>query len=271
MTKPIILVAFASILAVSTVAARPAAAECNCVAVAAEVSASIRDEVARADALYARGDYDAALEIYAAAYAETGDVALLYAQGMAQWQLGASAEARTMLEKYAEAGGDLTFGGRAEAAVSAIDSGVGKAVDLGIGGRGALEAGAGAAVGAGGAVVGGVEGGLRDTTAKPKKVAKGAAIVLGVVAVAAVTVVAYNSIHARRYESVEFDRTSNLSLGAAGVAMGGTAVYLWGLTAATGATAGTCLTEAPPVKTPRRVVAPFAARGGGGLAAALSF
>jgi hypothetical protein len=116
-----------------------------------------------------------------------------------------------------------------------------------------------------------VVGGVTAKAQKPKKVAKGAAILLGVVAVAAVAVVGYNSIHARRYESVEFDQSSNLGLGVAGVAVGGTAIYLWGLTAATGATGATCLTEAPRVRTPRRVVTPFAANGGGGLAAALTF
>lgn len=259
MTKPIILVSLCVAFAISVFHSRPAAAECNCLAVAADVSAAVREDVARADSLYARGDYDAALEIYARAHAETGDAVLLYAQGMAHWQLGAGAEAKAKLEAFVAAGGDAELSARAEAAVSSIDSGVTKAVDLGLGG-------VGGAVGVGGDVVGGV----RAKASKPKKVAKGAAVILAVVAVAAVAVVGYNSIHARKYESVEFDKTSNLSLGVAGVAVGGTAVYLWGLTAAAGATAG-CVTEAPRIKTPRRVVTPFAAQGGGGLAAALTF
>lgn len=262
MTKPIILVSFCVL--VLSLQAAPAAAECNCLAVAGEASASVRDGVARADSLYARGDYDAALELYAKAHADSGDAVLLYAQGMAHWQLGASDEARARFAAFVAAGGDAELRARAEAAVGAIDSGVTKAVDLGVGGVGAF---GGAAVGAGGEVVGGV----RATARKPKKVAKGAAVILGAVAVAAVVVVGYNSLHARKYESVDFDTTSNLSLGVAGVAVGGTAVYLWGLTAAAGATSGTCVTEASPVKMPKRIVTPFAARGGGGLAAALTF
>src|ERR1043165_7108397 len=68
--------------------ARDARAECNCVAVAGEVAASVQAEVAKADGLYARGDFNGALEIYAKAYASSKDPALLYAQGMANWQLG---------------------------------------------------------------------------------------------------------------------------------------------------------------------------------------
>ena len=268
MTKSIIL---AFCVLVLSLRAAPAAAECNCLAVAGEVSASVRDSVAKADSLYARGDYDAALELYAQAHAASGDEVLLYAQGMAHWQMGAAGEARAKFEAFVAAGGDAELRARAEAAVGAIDSGVDTAVDLGggvVGGVvGGVGAAGGAAVGAGADVVGGVT----ATAKKPKKVAKGAAIVLGFVAVAAVVVVGYNSIHARRYESVEFDKSSNLSLGVSAVAVGGTAVYLWGLTAATGATAGSCITEAPRVKTPKRVVTPFAARGGGGLAAALTF
>jgi hypothetical protein len=273
MNRTIMLVTLWVSLVVCALRAAPAAAECNCLAVAGEVSAEVRDVVARADSLYARGDYAAALALYAEAHASSGDAILLYAQGMAHWQLGQADEARARLEAFAALGGDDQLEERAAAAVGAIDSGVQKAVHVGgvvAGGVGGLVgAGASGAVDLGGDVVGGVT--TRLDRPKPKRLAKGAAIFLGVVAVGAVAVVGYNSIHARRYESVEFDGSSNLGLGVAGVAIGGTAVYLWGLTAATGATAGTCLTEAPAPKRPRRVVAPFAARGGGGLAAALTF
>src|SRR6188472_2174386 len=67
-----------ALLVVSFTLARDARAECNCVSVAGDVTAAVQAEVAKADGLYARGDFSAALEIYAKAYATSKDSALLY-------------------------------------------------------------------------------------------------------------------------------------------------------------------------------------------------
>jgi hypothetical protein len=251
------IVSFLSLVIACVVAAPPAAAECNCVAVASEVAAEIRDQVARADALYAAGDYHAALEMYADAYARSQDSALLYAQGMAHWQLGASAEARAKLEEFVAAGGRAELRASAEAAVGHIESGVDRAGDL----VGGVAGGVVGGVGAGGEVVGGVTG---RATAKPKKIAKGAAIVLGVVAVVAVGAIAYKGIRAARFEDPEedFPKDFGLGMGLSGVVMGATAFYLWGLTGVTGAAAAACVADAP-------VIAP--AGKSFGLAAALTF
>lgn len=77
-----------------------ARADCNCVAVAGDVAAAVQAEVARADGLYARGDFSGALALYAKAYASSKDAVLLYAQGMAQWQLGAMARAKASFDAY---------------------------------------------------------------------------------------------------------------------------------------------------------------------------
>lgn len=233
------LVILASFVAVASLAApREAAADCNCVAVAGEVGDGIRGAVARADGLYARGDFEGALALYAQAYAADGSAtALLYAQAMAEWQLGRADDARAHFAAYIAAGGDAgaELKGRAQAAVSAIDSGV----DRGVGElRGGVGAAGGAVLGAGGAVVA-TGGELRDgvPAPKPKKIAKGAAIVLGLVAVVAVGAVAVHGISAKARDTIEFDKRFGLGMGVGALATGGSAVYLWGLTTATGAAA----------------------------------
>ena len=64
-----IALSFATVLA----AAAPARAECECVAIAGDVAASIQAQVARADGVYARGDLRGALALYAAAWANSSD------------------------------------------------------------------------------------------------------------------------------------------------------------------------------------------------------
>ncbi len=133
--------------------ATPARAECNCVSVAADVAAAVQAEVMTADGLYARGDYRGALAIYAKAYATSKDAALLYAQGMANWQLGAADKAKASFEAYLKTGGTLAYKNRAEAGLRGIGGG------LAAGGGTAIGAVGGLGVSAVGAVAHGVEGG----------------------------------------------------------------------------------------------------------------
>jgi hypothetical protein len=136
----------------------------------------------------------------------------------------------------------------------------------------------------GGGVVGGVAGGVRGgvdagigtvggVTAKPKKLAKGAAIVLGVVAVAALGAVAIHGIAAGIKDDISLDAKFDLGMGLSGVTVGITALYVGSLTVATGAVGGAAA-GVPCVSgwAPRRpIVAPVAMHGGGGLMTALSF
>ncbi len=261
--------------------------QCRCLAIAADVPAAIAAEVAKADGLYARGDFSGALAIYARLHATVKDPALLYAQAMAKWQLGATADARALLQAYLAAGGALAYRARAEADLRDLGGGVAGAVGGAVGGVGGAIGGVGGAVGGiggavvgtggavGGGVVGGVAGGVDaglgvagKVTAKPKKVAKGAAILLGVVAVAAVGAVAIHGIAAGLEEDIELDAKFDLGLGLTGVAVGATAFYLSGLTVAAGA-AGALNCASLPARKP--IVAPIAVRGGGGLATAIRF
>lgn len=238
--------------------ARPAAAECNCVSVAAEVAASIQADVAKADGLYMRGEYAAAASAYARAHAKAPDPELQFAQGMSLWMDGDLDGAKAQLAAYLAAGGALAFEARAEAAVEQIEAGVAGAVIAGTAG-----VVGGAAVGAvGGAAVGAV-GGVSGMVDKPKppKVAKGAAIVLGIVAVGAVGAVGIHGIGSMA-DDVEFDTKFGLGLGLSGVVVGGTAIYLWGLTAATAATA-----SAPCLTFKGTTITPTVSGDGGGVAA----
>jgi hypothetical protein len=245
----------------------PAGAEtdCDCVSVAADVRAEVRATVARADNLYAAGEIAAALSLYAEAHAESKDAALLYAMAMCERRLGNAAEARARLEAYLATGsaGSLKYGARARGALGSVGGSLagtaGGAVDLAGDVAGSAGAGAAAGVGAGGDLAGSL-----DKQAKPPKVAKGAAIVLAVVAVAAVGAVGIQSITAGIKDDVEFDTKFNLSLGLSGAVVGGTAVYLWGLTAATGAAACPSLAR-------QTTVTPVAHRGGAGVAATVPF
>ena len=241
-------------------------AECSCVAVAGDVAAGIQAEVAKADGLYARGDYSGALAIYAKAYASTKEPVLLYAQGMAQWQLGANAKAKDLLSAYIAAGGALTYKDRAEAGLTGIGVGVPAAVSTTggklVGGlRGGVEGTGGAVVGAGGEVagVGGeVVGGVRGEVQAKTKIGKKAGIVLGVIAIAAIGAVGIHSIAAGVSTDIELDPKFDLGMGLAGVSVGITALYVGGLTAATAAA-------------PKCIAGPVMMHGGGGVAAAMRF
>jgi hypothetical protein len=260
-----------AVLVVSFTFARDARAECNCVAVAGDVAASVQAEVAKADGLYARGDFSAALEIYAKAYATSKDSALLYAQGMANWQLGANAKAKEMLSAYVSAGG--MYKDRAQANLASIGAGVsataaaashvgGRIGDVGGGMVGGVTGGVEGGVSATGDVVGGVKGNVEGKA----KVGKKAGIILGVIAIAAIGAVGIHSIAAGVSTDIELDPKFDLGLGVAGVAVGISAIYVAGLTAAT-ASAPRCASL--PANTP--IVAPYATQGGGGIAAAMSF
>jgi hypothetical protein len=246
---------------VCSVAGR-ANAECNCVAVAGDVAAALQAEVAKADGLYARGDYDAALAIYARVYASSKEPVLLYAQGMAQWQLGANAKAKELMNAYLAAGGALTYKDRAQSSLTGLGAGV-AASTVNTGGKliGGLRGGVEGTVGAGGEVanVGGdVVGGVRGDVQAKTKVGKKAGIILGVIAIAAIGAVGVHSIAAGVSTDIELDPKFDLGLGVAGVAVGLSAIYVGGLTAATAAA-------------PRCVAGPIVVPGGGGVAAAMRF
>ncbi len=291
------VVVFVASLGLASTEAR---AECNCVSVAADVFASVQAEVAKADSLYARGDFAAALAIYAKMYATSQDAVLLYAQGMAHWQLGALEQAKASFKAYLAAGGTLAYKARAELALRRIDGGVvagagatvgagvgavgagvgavggalggtlggrGKLRDVGVGGVGAVGAVGGAAVGGVGAGVGTVGGIATDI--KPKKIGRKAGIVLGVIAIAAIGAVGIHSIAAGVSSDIELDPKFDLGLGIGGVAVGISAIYVAGLTATTAAVAAPTCVVTLPAKKP--IVAPVAMRGGGGLAAAMTF
>lgn len=272
-----------ALVAVTLVAPTTAHAECRCVAVAGDVFASVQAEVMRADGLYARGDFGGALAIYAKAYATSRDAALLYAQGMAQWSLGMTAEAKASFQAYLAAGGTLAYRDRAEAALAGLGVSATAAVSgavRGAGGlvgglagdvRGGVEGGVGAGagvVGTGVGVTGGVVGGVNGELQQKTKIGKKAGIVLGVIAIAAIGAVGIHSIAAGVSDDISLDPKFDLGLGIAGVSVGISAIYVAGLTATTAA-AAPALCASLPTKTP--IVAPYATNGGGGLAAAMTF
>ena len=250
-------------------AAAEAEAECRCVAIAADVAAPARTIAMKADNLFAAGELAAAARLYAEGYAASKDPAFLYAQAQCHASLGQMAEARALFESYLDAGAGATlkYGGRARAALGSLGgrvkggagAAVGGAANLAGGVAGGAEAGVDVAAGAGGDLAGSL-----SKKAEPPKVAKGPAILLGVVAVAAIAAVGIQSISAGLEDDIEFDTKFNLGMGLSGAVVGGTAIYLYGLTAATGATAG-CLTDN------RTIVTPVAHRGGAGAALATSF
>jgi hypothetical protein len=236
-------------LAISTRAAR---AECNCVAVAGDVAAGIQAEVAKADGLFSRGDFSGALAIYANAFAGSRDASLMYAQGVVEMQLGQRAKAKAWFEAYLAAGGTLVYKDRAQAqlgllggapaAVRKTGGAVGGVLG-GVGGvagdvAGDVRGTGGAAVGAGAGATGAVVGGVRGNVEGKAKIGRKAGIVLGVIAVAALGAVLVHAIAAGVKDDVELDAKFDLGLGLAGVSVGISAIYVAGLTAATGAAAG---------------------------------
>ncbi len=222
--------------------ARTASAECNCsVAVAGDVAASVQAEVMKADGLYARGDYDAALAIYAKAYGSTKDAALLYAQAMVHVQLGARDKAKALFQQYLSAGGTLAFKDRVDAqlgilgcATAAVSTGARKVGGL-VGDVGGVATGTvDGTVDTGVGAVGGVAAGAKGKA----KIGRKAGIVLGVIAVAALGAVLVHSIAAGVKDDIELDPKFDLGMGIAGVSVGISAIYVAGLTATTTAAAG---------------------------------
>ncbi len=105
---------------------------------------------------------------------------------------------------------------------------------------------------------------------KPPKVAKGAAIVLGIVAIGAVGAVGIHMIAAGIKDDISLDAKFDLGLGLSGVTVGITAIYLYGLTAGVGAV-GAAGMRCDTLPKHRPMVAPIALPGGGGIATAMTF
>jgi hypothetical protein len=247
-------------------AASSARAECDCIAIAAEVEPAAQAIAMQADNLYARGEVRAALEAYVRGYEASKDASFLYAQARCHARLGDPTRARALLKQYLAASGQLRYKADAEAVLTGATA-IGGAV--GVTAAGAAAGGVGAAAGGVGAAasVGGDVAGSLTARAEPPRVAKGAAMLLGVVAVAAVGAVAVQSISAGVSEDVEFDTKFNLSLGLTGAVVGGTAFYLYGLRAASSVTCAADL----PRREPTRIVAPMALPGGAGVTALARF
>lgn len=241
----------AALVALALTAPRIARADCRCVSIAGDVGAAVQADAIRADSLYAKGDFAGALALYGKGFAQTKDAAFLYAEAMCQWQLGRMDDAKALLEQYLGAGGELAFRAKAEGALGDVRAGVTATV-----GNAADAAGF---VG-GSALAGGAE--LRAET-HPPKIAHGAAVVVGVVAIAAVAIVGVQSIRAGLSDDVDLDPKMDLSLGASAVVLGGTALYLSTLTATAGSVSG--------AGGNLHCVAPVAYPGGGGVAALVSF
>jgi hypothetical protein len=275
-------IAFVSLLAVVSASTTARADDCRCLAVAGDVVGALQGEIARADGLYMQGEYAAALALYAKANVTAKVPSLVFAQAMASLQLGKKAEAKALFQAYLAVGGTLAYRERVELYLRELrDVDVGGVVGV-VGGAGGLVGGiAGDATGKLGGVVGGVtgetlgavgdvSGSLRaNIDAKPKKLARGPAIVLGVVAVAAIGAVGIHAIAAGIKDDISLDAKFDLGLGLSGVTVGITAIYLNGLTAATGVAAGGLRCETLPKHRP--LVAPVAMPGGGGLVTAMSF
>jgi hypothetical protein len=249
--------------------------ECRCLAIAGDVPGAIQAEIARADGLYARGDFAGAFAIYARLHASVKEPVLLYAQAMAKWQLGAAGDAKALFQAYLNAGGSLAYRDRAEVGLRDLGGVVGGtvgAVGGVVGGVGGLAGGV--VGGVAGGVRGGVEGGLGvvgAATPKPPKLAKGAAIVLGVVAVAAIGAVAIHGIAAGIKDDISLDAKFDLGLGLTGVTVGITAIYVGGLTAAVGTVGAAGSLRCASLPKHKPIVAPVALHGGGGLVTAMSF
>ncbi len=89
------------------------------VAVSAKVDAAARADAKLGDKAMAAGKFHDAAAAYAAAAAKSSASALGYAQGMAQFYAGATADAATTLKAYLAAAGTLEFKASAEATVRA--------------------------------------------------------------------------------------------------------------------------------------------------------
>jgi hypothetical protein len=281
-SKLLCRIVLSALVAVVLVGAGVAHADCHCVSIAADVGALGKPKAELGDNLYASGKFAEALAAYAEGWAAAKETAFLYAQAMCQWQLGAGVEARALFQQYLAAGGKagLEYGARAQSALTDLAAGIpavvgaGVAVGTKVGGQltGELASGVDGGMDGIGGIGGGVAAGYgaganlaADVSAKPKKVAKGAAVVLGVVAVGAIAAVGIQGIAAGIEDDIDFDYKFGIGMGVAGVSVGVTAIYLYGLTAATGAAPGLrCASRKP-------VVAPAVFAHGGGMAAAFTF
>jgi len=274
-------VAFVSLVLSSQIAV--ADDDCKCLAIAGDLAGALQAEVARADNLYMRSDFDGAFSIYARAYAETKTPSLLFAQGLAKWRRGDDDDARKYFDAYLKAGASLAYRARAEVYLRDLGGPiptVGGAVGGVVGGGLGLTDRVGERLGVDGVTapvtgtVGGVTGevtGRLNGDVKPPKVAKGAAIVLGIVAIGAVGAVGIHMIAAGIKDDISLDAKFDLGLGLSGATVGITAIYLYGLTAGVGAVgaAGGMRCETMPAYRP--MVAPIAMPGGGGIATAMTF
>lgn len=93
------------------------------VSVKAKASAKAKADAGKGDKAFKAGQYVTAAKVYGEAHAKaTGDAALLYARGMAEYYAGAIAEAKASLEAYLAAGGTLEFEAQAKATLQATGS-----------------------------------------------------------------------------------------------------------------------------------------------------
>ena len=93
------------------------------VSVKAKASAKAKAQAGKGDKAFKAGQYVTAAKLYGEAHAKaTGDAALLFAKGMAEYYAGAVAEARASLEAYLAASGKLEFEAQAKATLHASGS-----------------------------------------------------------------------------------------------------------------------------------------------------
>ena len=271
-------IAFGSLVLSSQIAV--ADDDCKCLAVAGDLSGAIQVDVAKADSLYSRGDFEGAYSLYANASAQSKASVLLYAQGLAKWRSGDKDRARVLFDAYLKAEGNLAYRAKAEVYLRDLGGPIKGAVGAAVGGGLGIADRVKEDVGIDGAtrpvtgVVGGVSGEVTrrlNDDVKPPKVAKGAAIILGVVAVAAVGAVGIHMIAAGIKDDISLDAKFDLGLGLSGVTVGITAIYLYGLTAGVGAVGAAGGMHCATMPAHRPIVAPFALPGGGGLATAMTF
>jgi hypothetical protein len=89
------------------------------VAVKAKVSAKAKATTGKADKAFKAGQYVTAAKLYAEAHAKASDAALLYAQAIAQYYAGMTADAAANLQAYLASGGTLEFEASAKATLRA--------------------------------------------------------------------------------------------------------------------------------------------------------
>src|SRR5688500_12643166 len=103
------LIALLSAALAAPVAHADQAAASGSVSIKADVQASGQSSAATGDALYAKGELEAALVAYGEGFAESRDAAFIYAMARCHESLGHAAEAKAMFEMYLSAQGSATL------------------------------------------------------------------------------------------------------------------------------------------------------------------